>query len=64
MRGRSATKGRIRGKDKELGADLVGILNLKDYDSPRSPDPHRYLATAKSIIVLAFKPLARAYYYQ
>ena len=27
----------IRNKAKELGADLVGFLNLKDYKSPRSP---------------------------
>ena len=64
MRGRTTMKERIREKGKELGADLVGILNLKDYNSPRSPDPQRYLATAKSIIVLAFKPLAGAYHYQ
>ncbi len=29
----------IRNKAKELGADLVSFLNLKDYDSPRSPNP-------------------------
>jgi len=57
-------KERIRKKGEELGADLVGVLNLKDYHSPRSPDPHRYLPSAKSIIVLAFKPLAGAYHYQ
>jgi epoxyqueuosine reductase len=54
----------IRNKARELAADIVGFLNLKDYDSPRSPDPHRYLTSAKSIIVLAFKPLAGAYNYQ
>ena len=53
----------IRSKAKELGADLVGFLNLKDYESPRSPNPLRYLTTAKSIVVLAFKPLAGAYRY-
>jgi hypothetical protein len=57
-------KERIREKGKDLGADLVGFLNLKDYNSPRSPDPYRYLSTAKSIVVLAFKPLAGAYHYQ
>lgn len=57
-------KERIRKKGKELGADLVGFLSLADYDSPRSPDPHRYLPSAKSIVVLAFKPLAGAYHYQ
>ena len=53
----------IRNKAKELGADLVGFLNLKDYKSPRSPNPLRYLPSAKSIVVLAFKPLAGAYRY-
>jgi len=41
----------------------VGFLNLKDYESPRSPNPLRYLTTAKSVIILAFKPLAGAYRY-
>jgi epoxyqueuosine reductase len=54
----------IRNKGKELGADLIGFLNLEDYNSPRSPDPHRYLPSAKSIIVLGFKPLAGAYNYE
>ena len=54
----------IRNKGKELGADLIGLLNLEDYNSPRSPDPHRYLPSAKSIIVLGFKPLAGAYNYE
>jgi hypothetical protein len=27
-------KERIRKKGKDLGADLVGVLNLKDYNSP------------------------------
>ena len=53
----------IRNKAKELGADLVGFLNLKDYKSPRSPNPLRYLPSAKSIVVLAFKPLSGAYRY-
>ncbi len=53
----------IRNKAKELGVDLVGFLNLKDYRSPRSPNPLRYLTTAKSIVVLTFKPLAGAYHY-
>ena len=57
-------KERIREKGKELGADLVGFLNLKDYNSPRSPDPRRYLPSAKSIVVFAFRPLAGAYRYQ
>lgn len=57
-------KEEIRKKAKELGADLVGFLNLKDYYSPRSPDPRRYLKSAQSIVVLAFKPLAGAYQYQ
>jgi len=54
----------IKNKAKELGVDLVSVLNLKEYISPRSPDPHRYLSSAKSIVVLAFKPLAGAYHYQ
>lgn len=54
----------IKNKAKELGVDLVSVLNLRDYKSPRSPIPLRYLASAKSIVVLAFKPLAGAYSYQ
>ena len=54
----------IKQKAKEMGADLVGFLNLKDYHSPRSPDPRRYLKSAKSIVVLAFRPLSGAYHYQ
>ena len=64
MRGRQTVKERIRKKGTDLGADLVGFLNLKDYNSPRSPNPHRYLPSAQSIVVLAFRPLAGAYRYQ
>ena len=64
MPGESTMKQVIKQRAKELGADLVGFLNIKDYDSPRSPDPHRYLDSAKSIVVLAFRPLAGAYRYQ
>jgi epoxyqueuosine reductase QueG len=53
----------IQNKAKEMGADLVGFLNLKNYKSPRSPNPLRYLPSAKSIVVLAFKPLSGAYRY-
>ena len=53
----------ILDKAKDLGADLVSFLNLKDYKSPRSPNPLRYLPSAKSIVVLAFSPLAGAYRY-
>ncbi len=49
---------------KKWGVDLVGFLNLADYNSPRSPDPKRYLKNAKSIIVLAFRPVAGAYSYE
>ncbi|MBM4339278.1 MAG: epoxyqueuosine reductase [Deltaproteobacteria bacterium] len=54
----------IKNKAKELGADLVSVLNLKDYKSQRSPNPLRYLPSAKSIVLLAFAPLAGAYRYQ
>jgi hypothetical protein len=27
----------IGNKGKELGADIISFLNLKDYNSPRSP---------------------------
>jgi epoxyqueuosine reductase QueG len=57
-------KERIKEKAKELGADLIGFLNLRDYHSPRSPDPRRYLKSANSIVVLAFRPLSGAYRYQ
>ncbi len=55
---------KIKKKAMELGVDLVGLLNLRDYDSPRSPDPRRYLESAKSIVVLAFRPLSGAFRYQ
>ncbi|NIO03743.1 MAG: hypothetical protein GTO13_04220, partial [Proteobacteria bacterium] len=55
---------KIKKKAMELGVDLVGLLNLRDYDSPRSPDPRRYLESAKSIVLLAFRPLAGAFRYQ
>lgn len=48
---------------KKWGVDKVGFLNLRDYKSPRSRNPERYLKGAKSIIVLCFKPLAGAYNY-
>ncbi len=57
-------KERIKEKARELGADLIGFVNLKDYNSPRSPDPRRYLKSANSIVVLAFRPLSGAYRYQ
>jgi epoxyqueuosine reductase QueG len=53
----------IRSHAKNLGADLDRFLNLRDYKSPRSPKPSRYLTNARSIVVLAFKPLAGAYRY-
>lgn len=43
----------IRRKAVESGVDLVGFLNLKDYKSPRSPDPHRYLPTATTAPAIA-----------
>jgi len=57
-------KERIKEKARELGADLIGFLNLKDYNSPRSPNPRCYLPSAQSVVVLAFRPLAGAYRYQ
>jgi epoxyqueuosine reductase len=57
-------KQKIKEKAEELGTDLVGFFKLRDYDSPRSPDPSRYLESAKSIVVLAFRPLAGAFRYQ
>lgn len=48
---------------KKWGVDKVGFLNLKDYQSPRSHNPERYLKGAKSIVVLCFKPLSGAYNY-
>jgi hypothetical protein len=51
-------RGSLKNKAKELGVDLVSVWNLRDYKSPRSPIPLRHFASAKSIVVLAFKPLA------
>ena len=56
-------KEEITKKAKSLGVDLVSFLNLRDYNSPRSPDPQRYLKNAKSVALLAFRPLAGAYEY-
>jgi epoxyqueuosine reductase QueG len=57
-------KEKIKQKALDLGADLVGILNLKEYQSQRSPDPRQYLKSAGSIVILAFKPLSGAYRYE
>jgi epoxyqueuosine reductase QueG len=51
----NATKEKIREKAKSLGADLVGFANIKDYNSPRSPDPKSILPGVKSIVVLGFR---------
>lgn len=56
-----SVKEEIRSRAKDMGADLVGFLNLKDYNSPRSPDPKKYLPSARSIIVLGFRVLSGAY---
>ena len=50
-----AVKEKIREKAKNLGADLVGFANIRDYHSPRSPDPRSILPGVKSIIVLGFR---------
>ncbi|HWR45753.1 4Fe-4S binding protein [Sporomusa sp.] len=47
----------IRDYILELGVDDVGFACVKDYQSPKSYEITKFLPDAKSIIVLAFKPL-------
>ena len=57
------------GEDKEkitqmalqLGADQVSFLALKDYVSPASPDPRRYLPRLQSFIIMLFRELKGSY---
>lgn len=48
-------KEKIRDFGYELGADVVGIANVDDYRSQRSPDPKTILANVKSIIVMGYR---------
>ena len=57
----SLDKDRIRRAAVELGADQVSFLALKDYVSPASPDPRRYLPGLSSFIIFAFRELRGAY---
>ncbi len=61
MKTKTAEKEGVRLRAQELGADLVGVLNLADYKSSRSPDPRKYLTGARSVIVLGFRVLSGAY---
>jgi len=54
-------KEEIRHKALELGTDQVQFLALKDYISPASPDPRRYLPAVQSFVVLAFRELRGSY---
>lgn len=47
----------IRDYILELGVDDVGFASVKDYQSPKSYEITKFLPDAKSIIVLAFRPL-------
>ncbi len=44
-----------------LGADQVSFLALKDYVSPASPDPRRYLPRLQSFVIMLFRELRGAY---
>jgi len=41
-----------------LGVDDVGVADIKDYQSPRSPDIQTIFPKAKSLVVLAHKELS------
>jgi hypothetical protein len=45
----------------DLGADQVSFLALKDYVSPASPDPRRYLPRLQSFVIMLFRELKGAY---
>ena len=51
----------IRKMAMDFGADQVSFLALKDYFSPDSPDPRRYLPRLKSFIIMMFSELRGAY---
>ena len=54
-------KDQIRRAAIELGADQVSFLALKDYVSPASPNPRRYLPGIQSFVIIAFRELRGAY---
>lgn len=54
-------KEEIRRKAIALGSDQVQFLALKDYISPASPDPRRYLPGIQSFIIMAFRELRGSY---
>jgi epoxyqueuosine reductase len=54
-------KEKIRNRALELGADQVSFLALKDYVSPASPDPRRYLANLGSFVLIAYRELRGSY---
>ncbi|GEM_PF-169173 len=51
----------IRKAAIDLGGDQVSFLALKDYVSPASPDPRRYLPDLQSFVIVAFRELRGAY---
>jgi epoxyqueuosine reductase QueG len=52
---------KIKQKAIALGVDAVAFLNLKDYQSPRSPDPVQYLEKAKSLVIYILRELRGGY---
>ena len=54
-------KEEIRKIAMELGADQVQFLALKDYVSPLSPNPRRYLPKVQSFVVIALRCLRGSY---
>jgi len=51
-------KEKIKKFAMDLEIDDVGIANVKDYKSPKSPDIQTILPGAKSLVVLAYKELS------
>jgi epoxyqueuosine reductase QueG len=51
----------IKQKALDLGVDGVAFLNLRDYSSPRSPDPRNYLTSAMSLVLYFVRELPGGY---
>ncbi len=51
----------VKQKARDLGVDGVAFLNLRDYSSPRSPDPRNYLSSARSLVVYLLRELPGGY---
>ena len=53
-------KEKIKNYGLELGADVVGIATVEDYQSQQSPDPTTILPGVRSIIVMGYREITGA----